>query len=312
MQRLINSRIFSNVTYPDFLYGEIKDKDYYKNALSHKNAKSIINLDIRNFFPNTRKKDVKRIFKDLFNFPEEVSECLATICTLRDTLPQGGCTSTHIANLIFFQKEVALYKKFENQNFVYSRLIDDITISSINPISQKKINCAIQSVQSMIGMKNFSLHSGKTRIGTTGNPASPTKVTGLIITNKATITVATAEIDEIKKDVHICFENGQINNYGEEYLSQHNKASGRVAKLQQIGGKDATDLRKKLREQLPNLDEDQIEKLKNKIRDIHKKSKSHRYSKSYHKYFYEICVRLNMYQRTHKNEAINLRQSLFK
>ena len=311
VQRLINSRIFCHVSYPNFLYGGIKDKDYHKNASAHIDAKNIINLDIKSFFPNTRKKDVKRIFQSFLCFPEEVSEYLSEICTLRDSLPQGACTSTHIANLLFFQKEFDLYKKFKTKQLTYTRLIDDITISSKQKISQKNSTEIISSVQAMIGTKKFELNKDKTKNRTPGNPENPAKVTGLIATNKKTLTVSAKEVSEIEKDVHLCLEAGNISQYGENFLKQHNKASGRVAKLQQIGHDSSRSLRTKLRSVLPNLDEDQIKKLKNKIFDIKKKSKSHSSTESYHKYFYEICILLNIYQRTHRDAAIRLRKDLF-
>lgn len=311
LQRLINSRIFCHLSYPDFLYGGIKEKDYHKNALVHADANKIINLDIKSFFPNTKKQDVKRVFKNLLCFPEEVSEYLSEICTLRDSLPQGACTSTHIANLLFFQKEIELFKKFKTQKLTYTRLIDDITISSKQDISQKNITKIISSVQSMIGVKGFELNEAKTKKTTPGNPEDPAKVTGLIVTNNKKVTISAKEASEIEKDVHLCVEAGNTSNYGEVFLKKHNKVSGRVAKLQQIGHKSSSRLRKELRTVMPNLDEDQIKKLKNKIFDIKKKPKGHRSTESYHKYFYEICILLNIYQRTHKDKAIGLRKNLF-
>lgn len=270
IQRRINSRIFSNVIYPDYLYGGIKNKDYHKNALAHSCARKIISLDIEKFYPNIKKIQIKKIFLNFFDFSDDVSEYLSGICTLNGALPQGACTSTHLANLIFYQQEPRIAKKFQTMKLVYTRLIDDITISSSKDISKTQITEVIKSVSSLVGQQKFVLKEAKTRVTTIGNPSEPAKVTGLIIGNNNNVTVASKEVDKIKKDVYICLQDGGVSTQGEEFLKKHNKASGRVAKLQQIEHSDALNLRRDLRSVLPNLDADQISFLFKKIRDINR------------------------------------------
>lgn len=310
LQRRINSRLFSNVEYPGYLYGGIIGRDYHKNALAHANAMKIISLDIENFYPNLKKSEVKKVFLNFLRFSEDVSEYLAEVCTLNGGLPQGACTSTHLANLVFYQQEPRIARKFETMKFVYTRLIDDITISSEKNISKSQITDAIKSVASLVGQKKFILKQAKTRVTTIGNPSDPARVTGLIVARDRKVTVSGNEVDQIKKDVHLCLQDGLVSTQGADYLKKHNKASGRVAKLQQIDHPHALSLRKDLRSVLPTLDAEQIEFLYHKIRDIKKKSKSHRMKESYHNYFYKIIVLLNVYQRTHKKIAMRVRDGL--
>ena len=67
--------------------------------------KTIISLDIENFYPNIGKRDVLNIFKNMMRFSPEVSNILTELVTLDGKTPQGACCSSYIANLIFFNDE---------------------------------------------------------------------------------------------------------------------------------------------------------------------------------------------------------------
>ncbi|ELV7518276.1 RNA-directed DNA polymerase, partial [Photobacterium damselae] len=58
-QKRINSRIFENVIFPKYLQGGLKaspsqQRDYVENAKIHANSETLINLDVRNFYPNIK------------------------------------------------------------------------------------------------------------------------------------------------------------------------------------------------------------------------------------------------------------------
>ncbi|ABM36663.1 reverse transcriptase family protein [Polaromonas naphthalenivorans] len=102
IQKRINRFVFGNVIYPDYLFGGIEGRDYVKNARVHANAKSLITLDIKNFYPSIREEYVFKIFKHFCKFPDSVANLLTKLTTLDNCVPQGACTSSHLANLVFF------------------------------------------------------------------------------------------------------------------------------------------------------------------------------------------------------------------
>lgn len=68
IQKRINRFIFSNVQYPDHLFGGISEKDYLKNAQAHVGAKLLIAVDVESFYPNIKASTVKKIFQYFCGF----------------------------------------------------------------------------------------------------------------------------------------------------------------------------------------------------------------------------------------------------
>jgi hypothetical protein len=133
VQKRVNSRILSKVEYPHYLQGGIYDednpRDYYSNAEIHSKANCVMSVDIKNFYPSIKTEQVTRIFKFFFKFPQEVSELLAELVTFEGFVPQGAVTSSYVANLLFFEDEYKEVAHLAGKKLVYSRLLDDITIS---------------------------------------------------------------------------------------------------------------------------------------------------------------------------------------
>ncbi|MCM5124635.1 reverse transcriptase family protein, partial [Escherichia coli] len=109
IQKKINKEIFEKIDYPHYLHGALSGRDYISNAAVHTRKRTVICLDITNFYPSISKKDVCSIFKNLMRFSPEVSLCLTELVTLNNKVPQGGCCSSYIANLLFFNSEYNLY-----------------------------------------------------------------------------------------------------------------------------------------------------------------------------------------------------------
>ena len=146
VQKRINKVIFENVSYPEYLYGGVSQKDYFKNAIRHSGAHILISLDIKNFYPSITYASVKKIFKYFCKFSDDVSSILADLTTKDGFVPQGACTSSHLANLLFFDIEHDLVHQLKQQKIVYSRLLDDNCLSSARPLSQEKIKKLIDKI----------------------------------------------------------------------------------------------------------------------------------------------------------------------
>ncbi|WP_253445646.1 reverse transcriptase family protein [Halomonas sp. Y3] len=126
VHRRIKSQILDHVDYPPYLTGSVKGCDYKVNAALHTNARIVINEDISGFFPSTSAERVFNIWRGLFGFSQDVSQCLTQLTTRQGELPQGAITSSFLANLVFWQDEPALHARFASQGLIYSRYVDDI------------------------------------------------------------------------------------------------------------------------------------------------------------------------------------------
>ena len=140
-QHLIKERILAKVSYPLYLHGGIRDRenprDYARNAGIHAGSACVINEDISNFFPSTTASQVRAIWLHVFRFSREVAECLTSLTTRHGEMPQGAKTSNHLANLVFWSDEHEFVRHLAVRGLTYSRLTDDITVSSRHPLSRE-------------------------------------------------------------------------------------------------------------------------------------------------------------------------------
>ena len=126
----ILNKILDNVQYPPYLFGGIKGTNYIKDAELHRNAKQIIHEDVSHFFDNINGKHIYNVWYRFFKLPHQISIILTDLTTYHNKLPQGAKTSTHLSNLVFWEFEPDMVSDFEKKGFIYSRFIDDISISS--------------------------------------------------------------------------------------------------------------------------------------------------------------------------------------
>lgn len=314
IQKRINSRVFEKVEYPYYLQGGLKDpfdrRDYVINAGLHCPAATLINLDIENFYPSIRADQVFEIYKYLFRFPDEVSRLLVSLTTLNNALPQGACTSSYIANLVFFNDEYRLVSNLLSNKLRYTRLLDDITISSPTPLDKRIVNFCVRSVANICTKYGFRLNEYKKRIEYSGDPTASFSVTGLWV-GHGVPKERRRERRYVRQLVYAC-EKAYLNNpYSEEYHKLWNKVSGKVSKLSRLGHVQAKDLRKRLARILPLYDEWEQQKVRREVQMLCTPKMKRRISKIGHlqrvnKAFYSLGV----LSRTNKALSRSLRKQL--
>jgi retron-type reverse transcriptase len=179
LQKRINREIFSHVSYPPYLYGGIEGKDYVRNAASHQAAHVLIALDVKDFYPSISFRRVVDIYQHFLKFGPEVSEFLAKLTTYQNKVPQGACTSSHLANLVLYDVEAAVVQYCKNLDLTYTRLLDDITVSSEKALSEQKVSKVIEMISKMLKNKGLKLKHQKTKVSSKSDPENLMEVTGL-------------------------------------------------------------------------------------------------------------------------------------
>lgn len=260
IQKKINKEIFESVLYPDYLHGGLKERDYVSNVSAHSGAKTIIGLDITNFYPSISRSDVFNIYKNLFKFHPDVCEVLTKITTKNGAVAQGGCCSSYIANLVFFNSEFTKVSRFRGQGLTYTRLLDDITISSKVQIPQKKAEYIISEIAGLFTKHKLELNTKKTKIEHSADSSSNFEITGLWAAHK-TPKIRKKDRRYVRQLVHICNKEFSNDPYSKDYHALWNRASGKVAVLTRLGHAQARDLRSQLTLVLPLYDDDASRKL---------------------------------------------------
>lgn len=177
IHRLIKLEILDRVSFPTYLTGSIKGRDYKTNAALHNGAKIVISEDISTFFPATTPDIIFDVWRHFFRFSEEVATCLTQLTTRDGELPQGAITSPQLANLVFWRDEPDLYVRLATKNIVYSRFVDDLAVSSRTPLTTADKTEVIGSIYRMMRRRGYTPKRKKHEIRTAKSRMTVTKLT---------------------------------------------------------------------------------------------------------------------------------------
>lgn len=303
----INNKIFSQISFPHYLYGSISDsehpRDYIRCASVHCKAKILIKIDIQDFFPSMDSVGVNSIFSKFFNFSDEISQILTKLTTYHGIVPQGSPTSTFLANLYFYDVEPSIVSHLESEGFRYTRLIDDITISkSERGESYKYIKPRIIK---MITNKGLVINEKKCSEQSLKSSQS-FKVHGLCI-EEETPKFSKPEILKIRGQVFNILRVGYCNDkmrMSRDFHKFYFSVKGKTTKLKRVNSPEYTELKKLLKRNCDPLpDHLEIKRLNRVISNLSKDYVLLHNSKRYKSRFFHVYFRLVILSKLYKEEA---------
>lgn len=177
VHRRIKIEILDRVTFPMYLTGSIKGRDYKTNAELHVGAAIVIAEDIGSFFPSTTTAHVFDVWRNFFGFSDEVARLLTALTTRNGELPQGAITSPHLANLVFWRDEPALHDRFAADGIVYSRFVDDVAASSKTTIPPERKTEIVRLIFGLMLRHGYKPKRTKHELKTAGQQMTVTKLT---------------------------------------------------------------------------------------------------------------------------------------
>lgn len=313
LQKRINSRLFESVEYPFYLQGGIKDdakpRDYIENSRIHSGSQFLISLDIRDFYGNIQLESVRSVFKHFFKFPDDVSETLVKLVTREGRVPQGACTSSYVANLIFHNSEYSYVKKLRDKGFSYSRLLDDVTISCNRLIPQEEATEIIKYVSGLFREHGLRLRTNKTKLERSDDLKASYAVTGVWV-GHGVPKIRRAERDMIRHSVYICERECVKDRYSDNYHDLWNKVSGQVAKLTRLNHVQAPALRDRMRDILPLYDSKAVASVRREVDKMLKRPVAHHSKVPVIDAYRQLVNKLGILGRTNKTLAKALRRQL--
>jgi hypothetical protein len=170
---------------PDFIVCK-PNQSAIHGASKHIDAKYLVNMDLKDFYPSIRVNQVIFYLKNLerpdsldyFKSTKEQAPKIShweavlvgKLLTWRGILPQGAPTSPAIANMVFERYDNQIIKKLGN-GFQYSRYMDDITVSltrsesKVAFVDSSTMMCrrVIVAVKESIKSSGFRLNPVKTK-----------------------------------------------------------------------------------------------------------------------------------------------------
>ena len=127
-QKWINRHILKNIPIHSAANGYVSDRSIKTNAEEHLKQKSLLKIDLKNFFPSININRVINVFQRC-GYADNVSFYLARICCYDNRLPQGAATSPYLSNVIAFTLDKRLHNMAKKLNLRYTRYADDLSFS---------------------------------------------------------------------------------------------------------------------------------------------------------------------------------------
>lgn len=222
-QKFINENILACGNVSDYCHAFVKDRSIITNALNHCNKELVICMDIKNFFPSIKIKEIINVFFDM-GYSEEISNLLGKWCSYNGRLAVGSPSSPALSNLVFSKYDEIISDIAEKYKFNYSRYADDMAFSTNKKESNYKQ--LIEDIEKCINNFGFIINKKKTKIYPR---VGKQEVTGLIVNN--TVKVKSKIKKEVLSSIYYCrrfglenhltkYKNGYFNCKENIYINQ--------------------------------------------------------------------------------------------
>jgi len=193
--------------------GNDKKCNIAANALAHTHKKYVLNMDLKDFFPNISAKQVFDVFSSpLFGYNEQIATALTLLTTLNGVLPIGAPTSPAISNFACLDLDSLLYKHAIAHSITYTRYADDLTFSSNQAFTDDIRN----GISTIIQDCGFIINEKKVRLVTSNRKQT---VTGLTVNE--TVNVDRKLLKQVRAMLHDLEING-LDNAAQKHLKLTN------------------------------------------------------------------------------------------
>lgn len=196
-------------------------KSIRDNARFHCRQKYIVNLDIVDFFPSTKKRTV---YKTLAHrgYTKGITLLLTNLCTLRGALPQGAPTSPYLSNLCFLDLDEQISDYCKKNSWMYTRYADDMSFSGSG-----NIHSLIKTVSCLVYQQGYKLNSKKTRVSGRG---ARQQVTGVVVNEKMQVTRSVRR--RIRQEMHYITTYGLNSHLEHQQITNKYYVSRLLGKIQ--------------------------------------------------------------------------------
>lgn len=158
VQRWILVEILEKIPIEDVAHGFTEGKSVLTNAKLHVGKRCLLKFDIKEFFPSIKLVRIIGLFKS-FGFSASISNALARLTVLDNSLVQGSAASPRISNLIARSLDRRLEALANELGLTYSRYADDLAFSG------RTISLQVsQYVRNIVEAEGFFMNEKKTRL----------------------------------------------------------------------------------------------------------------------------------------------------
>lgn len=235
LQYKVKAYLDKKLHWSKYLHGGIEGRSTITNAAPHVGQEMVGNFDIKDFFPSTSEARIIQLL-ELKGAESGAAKMLAGLCCFEGHLPQGAPTSTCLANFAFLPIDEQLLRTSRRLGLVYTRFVDDITISGSRRLIGFK-----GAVNRMIRVGGY-----ETSLDALTGRDKPQIVTGIVVNEK--MRPAREFISHLKAQVRACWA-GEAEpevvaaDEGLTVVQLRNRFRGRIAHVARFDKKLAREIR---------------------------------------------------------------------
>lgn len=231
LQRRLKEVLHEFYRPPLSAHGFCPERSIATNASMHVMKRSVLNVDLEDFFPTIHFGRVWGVFrKPPFDLEREPATVLAQLCCDDTGLPQGAPTSPVLANLVCRRLDREFQRFARRHRCLYTRYADDITLSTWirrfppavvrrnqdgEPVPGTELTAIVQS-------NGFEINDSKTRIQGIGTSQ---RVTGLVV--NARVNVPRSFVRQIRAMLHAWKLDGPTRAL-DDHIRKHGPTSART------------------------------------------------------------------------------------
>lgn len=217
VQKSILVTFFGDFSAPDHIGAYVSGRDQSFTAEQHVGQEVKISLDIKDFFPYTRRAWIRNWLRT-FGYNNWVVEALSNLMVIPrhikpgfvlSTLPQGAPTSSLVSNFVANRRidtPVMEYLDNNDEDYVYTRYADDIEISFSKDLSFERVDNLIEKITGVIHENGYKVNRKKTKIQRQKSPDIPMRVLGMTVNEK--VNIPREEYRRLRAIVHNCKTKG--------------------------------------------------------------------------------------------------------
>lgn len=163
--RRLQSLLYKNLLKPNhkpsiFSHGGIQARQIKSNAEAHQNSTFVFTTDVKNFYPSISHQRVYRLFNGVFRCSPDVARICTRLCTYRWCLSLGLITSPILADCLMKQVDTRLGAMSEKHGLIYTRFVDDITLSARFPVESGSFTKIVTEILNEHGFRVNPLKHG--------------------------------------------------------------------------------------------------------------------------------------------------------
>lgn len=242
----IKNSILRKSIYADYLFGslpktlELGVRNHIANAKLHAGKRLIISADIKGYFPSVDQTVIHGIWQGFYPFTHEIAEILTRLTTYQNQMPQGWSCSSYLAQLVFWDTEYDVVEFLRGEDFQYSRLTDDITLSTDRTLKKREITDSIRTLNRMLNQKGTNINRSKTRVDSRARRQSVNKINVSV----RGMTLSKEYRKSVRAKVHKVVTNPH--SFGENLTREIQSAKGKISYLGNFHQKNAKNLKSQI------------------------------------------------------------------